>query len=593
MFSGKLLPKMKTLKSKLIVSFSLVLAAVSLLVVLYYSYYTNNLLLYRTIENARANTGYLLSVVDQQMKLTEELSDWVYINRDIDKALIRDYSDPKYNFNQDVSNVLKVINNRISSSSIGKYVTAFMIHGINNVKVTVGPEVDYIDMETLQSYPWFIEGIKSFVLAWPGIEINHSKMRASEYTLPIARSIIFSDSRKQVGWQFIAFSPDLIGDTVKNFDIASGDSIFILDKSGRCLYSSQVGYQGKDITSESVFAAIARQSGHRLTEFNDTKYLAVYETSEYSGLQIVQLLDHKYIDEQRLNAIRIAIAVLLVIIMIGIIATSFLSQKMTKPLSRLLHRIGLISSGDFRTSPDIEGDDEFGVLGKGVNHLAASVSQLMVELKEDEKKKHELEFKVLQSQINPHFIYNVINSIKVMAMIQKSDGIYQTATSLGALLKETSKGNRDFITLREELDLLEHYVEIQKIRKNGLLLFDQNISEELEDLKIPRFTLQPIVENAIIHGFEGKRGMGKIIVNVSSAEDDLLIEVYDNGNGIPPEKLDQIMMDSESSQATYSNVGLKNIDERIKLLYGDKYGLSISSELQQYTKVFIKIPKTR
>lgn len=591
MLTGQLMPKIKTLKSKLIISFSFVLAVISLLLVAYFSYYTSDLLVAQTIENARANTGYQLSVIDQQIKLTEELSDWFYINRDIDKTLIRDYSDPKNNFNLDISNVLKVINNRLTSSSIGKYVTALIIHGNNDVQVTIGAEVDYLDMAALRNYPWFREGIQSFVLKWPGLEINHSKMRASEYALPIARSIIFSDSRKQIGWQYLSFSPDLIGDTVKNYDLADGDNLFVLDSEGRCVFSSLAGYQGQDMAEYDLFNSIIGQSGYLLSEFDGLRYLSVYDTSAYSGLQIVQLINHKSIDEQRRNALRIAIALLLVIIVVGIFTTAFLSQKMTRPLSRLLAQIGLISKGDFQVSPEIEGEDEFGVLGKGVNHLASSVSKLMDELKEDEKKKHELEFKVLQSQINPHFVYNVINSIKVMAMIQKSDGIYQTATSLGALLKEISKGNRDLITMQEELTLLEHYIEIQKIRKNGLIQFVYSIEKDLELCRIPRFTLQPIVENAIIHGFEGKRGMGKITVNVTSDNDDILIEVLDNGNGIPPDKLTTIMKQDGSSQATYSNVGLINIDERIKLLYGHEYGLSITSQFQQFTRVLIRIPK--
>lgn len=584
--------KLRTLKSKLIAAFSLVLASFSIMIVMYYSYYTNNLLINQTIQNASTNTGYLLSVVDQQMKSTEELSDWVYINRDIDMVLIRDYSRGDYNFNRDISAALKTINNRLSSSSIGKYVTSFIIWGRNNIKVTVGPETDYIDLDSLFVSPWFIKGINSHILDWPGIEVNLSKMKESDYSIPISRSIIFADSRKPIGWQFIAFSPDLIGDTVKGFDIADGDSIFVLDKAGRCVYSNLPGYQGSSLKENNFFSSIAGMQGHQMTTYNGKRYLAVYEASSYSGLQIVQLLDHKYISLQSKIALQIALIVLAVITIIGMVTTVFLSKRITQPLSKLLEQIGIISAGDFRPSPEIEGDDEFGILGKGMNSLSSSVSQLMNQVKEDEKKKHELEFKVLQNQINPHFIYNVINSIKVMAMIQKSDGIYKTATSLGALLKETSKGNRDFITIAEELDLLEKYIEIQKIRKSGLIMSEYNVEEELDQYTIPRFTLQPIVENAIIHGFEGKRGMGIIEVTVKSANDEILIEVKDNGLGISEDKLSGILTEDELSETTYNKVGLKNINERLKLIYGEKYGLSITSKESVYTSVSILIPKS-
>ncbi len=585
--------KLNSLKSKLIIAFSIVLAAFSLLIVLYYASYTNRLLINRTIENAQTNTRYILSNIDQRMALTAELSDWVYINRDIATLLIRDYTVPGNNFNYDISNVLKIINNQLASSSIGKYLTAFIVQGNNNVKISVGVETDYIDLTELYRATWFAEGAKSFILQWPGIEKNLSKMRASDYNIPIARSIIFADTRKQIGWQLFTFSPDLVGDTVKDFDTTSGDSFFVLDRQGRCLYSNYLEYQGQDMTPDPLFAAIRGQNGHQTALFQTKQHLAVYATSVYSGLQIVHLLDYRSITQQRQTAINIALLILCLTILVGILTTVFLSQRMTTPLVRLLKQIQAISGGNFTPRPDIEGEDEFGLLGQGINRMSVSINQLMRQVMDEEKKKRELEFKVLQSQINPHFIYNVINSIKVMAMIQKSEGIYQTATALGALLKETSKGNRDLITIREELDLLDKYIDIQKIRKNGLIMAEYHVGEELGEFKIPRFTLQPIVENAIIHGLEGKRGMGLIDITVRAEDADIVIEVLDQGVGMTPEKIEQILNRQANAQNTYSNVGLMNIDDRIKLLYGPQYGIRLESEPERYTKVTIRIPQMK
>jgi len=232
-----------------------------------------------------------------------------------------------------------------------------------------------------------------------------------------------------------------------------------------------------------------------------------------------------------------------------------------------------------------------GVLGKGMNQLSSNVEQLMNKIKEEEKTKSKLEFKVLQNQINPHFVYNVLNSIKVMAMIQKSEGIYETATALGVLLKETSKGARDRITIKEELVLLDKYIDIQKIRKKGMIQVNYHVEAEIEAYKIPRFTLQPIAENAIVHGFEEKKGIGVLDVFVRSEGDDMVIEMRDNGVGIPEDRINTIMEGGTKENIKFNNVGLNNINDRIKLIYGDGYGISIESRYMEYTVVKIRIRK--
>lgn len=545
----------------------------------------------RTIENAQINMGYLLSIVDQQLLLGEDLSDWVYINRDIDKMLVRDYNNQDYNFNLDISNVLQVINNRISSSTIGKYVTSFIINGNNGVRITVGTETDYLDLEKMYQEPWFMDNYQSHVLSWSGIETNLSMMRASDYFIPLARTIIFADSRKSIGWQMIAFTPALVSDSIKGFDLTEGDLLFLLDGSDRCVYSNDPTYLAENMMDFSLFQKLSEDRGHIISTFDGHKTLAVYEKSDYSGFQIVQLVNYRYVSQQKAAATRISLIIVLITMVISLLITIFLSFKMTKPLSRLLNQMNLIAKGNFKPSLQLEGDDEFGILGKGMNRLSTDIEQLLSKIKQEEKEKSELEYKVLQNQINPHFIYNVLNSIKVMAMIQKSDGIYETVTALGALLKETSKGSRDIITIKEELFLLDKYIDIQKIRKKGMIQVNYLIEEGIESCQIPRFTLQPIVENAVFHGFEGKKGIGIIDISVRSDHNNVLLEIKDNGLGIPEDQVEHILEKWDTKDSMYNQVGLKNINDRIKLIFGKEYGLSISSKHLHYTLVSIRIPK--
>jgi len=246
----------------MIVGFSLIFAIVSFSICLYYSNYTKSKLEERAVENTESNIKYLLSNVDKQLAQCAELSDWIYINRNIDKLLIRDYSDSSYNYNMDVSNALRMIDNRISSSAVGEYVISFVIRGDNGVKLTVGPETDYIDLEEMCSTGWFEQGSRKMMLSWPGIERNLSKMRGSDHFLPIVRPIIFSDSRKPVGWHMIAFSPSLIADSLKTFELPAGDAIFLLDDKGRCIYSSDRVYFSRDMLKFPLFTMMEGSEGY-------------------------------------------------------------------------------------------------------------------------------------------------------------------------------------------------------------------------------------------------------------------------------------------------------------------------------------------
>jgi len=194
----------------------------------------------------------------------------------------------------------------------------------------------------------------------------------------------------------------------------------------------------------------------------------------------------------------------------------------------------------------------------------------------DEKNKRDLEYRMLQNQINPHFLYNTLNSIKWMATIQNATGIAEMTTALSGFLKTLSKDIRKVVPLQEELALLDDYMVIQKYRYGDSVNFEKEIQDEaLLDTPIPRFILQPLVENAIFHGIEPK-GSGAILFSAEGRDDDILITLRDDGVGM-------------GSEAVFG-IGLSNIEERLRYAFGDGYGLSIKSEAGKGTVVTFRLP---
>jgi hypothetical protein len=252
---------------------------VSLSISFYYANYTKDLLEKNIVDNNRNNLKYILSNVDNQMHLCQELSDWIYLNRYLEKVLIRDYSDSKYNFDQDISQAYKVLNDMISNSAIGKYVVSVIIKGKNNIDLKLFYESDHIDINTLINTEWFKKGLANEYFSNTGIEDNIAKERVNSKFIPFVRKIIFADTRKQIGWQVLGFSPDLIRNSVKDFEVPTGDLLFLLDEQGRCLYSSSNKYLGENLTGILPMPDKESKETHFFASFLNRKVMIFYEKS--------------------------------------------------------------------------------------------------------------------------------------------------------------------------------------------------------------------------------------------------------------------------------------------------------------------------
>jgi len=216
------------------------------------------------------------------------------------------------------------------------------------------------------------------------------------------------------------------------------------------------------------------------------------------------------------------------------------------------------------------------IMAYGVNRMTREIRFLMDRVVTDEKNKRDLEYRMLQSQINPHFLYNTLNSIKWMATIQHATGIAEMTTALSRFLKILSKDIRKVVPLRDELALLDDYMVIQKYRYGDSVNFKKHIADEaLLDTPIPRFILQPIVENAIFHGIEPK-GSGTIVFSAYKREDDVMVSLADDGVGM--------------ASGAVTGTGLQNIEDRLRFTFGDGYGIAIKSDAAKGTTVTIRLP---
>ena len=287
-------------------------------------------------------------------------------------------------------------------------------------------------------------------------------------------------------------------------------------------------------------------------------------------------------------------------IMILSVVSIFMSFDMIKPINQLVMAMKGMNINNISDSfIEIERRDELGFLHKTFNTVAKEIDHLVTWIYREQITRKEAELKALQSQINPHFLFNTLESINWMAQLNNVPEISETVSDLSTLM-EASIGRDDrLITIEEEFIYIDKYIALLKRRFEDRITLSKEVDPKVLYLKIPRLLIQPLIENAVYHGVENSRGQGIITLTANIREDLLIIEVIDNGTGISSDDISKLNKGLEMDNDTYfktlgnkknKSIGIDNVNRRIKLFYGEKYGIKIESKINIYTKVSVTLP---
>ena len=320
-----------------------------------------------------------------------------------------------------------------------------------------------------------------------------------------------------------------------------------------------------------------------------------YKESEIA-IDMTDLVVRYYTERSPLSIISpYMISMFILIVLSGAILSyavaHLLTLRLTRPVQKLVDHIGYLKETEDYGYVDDElevGDDEISRIGQSINSMSLSIRKLLDRNEKLFEEKKDTEMRLLQMQVNPHFLYNTLESIHWMAVVQKSEGIAEMSRGLSNLLKNISKNTDDHIPLSEELELLRDYERIQQVRYMGLFEVIDRIPEELKSYHIIKFTLQPIVENAIFHGIEPSGRDGKIMLFGHKDDRFLYIDIIDNGIGMDEEEMEDVFRNNSRTRGL-TGVGVRNVDERLKLTYGDECGVTYRSQKNAYTLVRVKL----
>lgn len=424
--------------------------------------------------------------------------------------------------------------------------------------------------------------------------------------IPILRPIYAQYQAKEAGWIFIQVTADLFTKPVQYYSYADDANLYLVlgehtyQLSEHALVESDFTYNiQKDLTATIQAKQNAMEGCHvysvHVPSTNHDCTIIRRQLSQ-SGCYLIQTMSDAEWQTQNKMLAFIWIVILVMMLLVGLSLSWLLQRLIAIPVQKIRQQISSVSRGCFTPDSTIEWNHELGDIGRGINKLASDMEHLIENRIRDEKEKKDLEYKVLQNQINPHFLYNTLNSIKWMATIQGADGIADMTTSLSRLLRSISKGTKLLIPLSEELSLVQDYFNIQNYRYGGTIQFSVDC-DDVRFLQVPiiKFTLQPIVENAIFHGLEPKGNIGSIKIKIQlqpdSTQKNLEIIVWDNGVGISAEKQKEILSNHESAPSEFfKEIGISNVQQRLQYEFGSEYGIHIDSVVNEYTQMHIIIP---
>lgn len=431
------------------------------------------------------------------------------------------------------------------------------------------------------------------------IDTRHEKIRIlagdfDKYYFSIGRKLIDINTLKELGVIMIDVDEVILEKTYRNLASEGDVEVFICDSEGNIISHPVKEKIGSNINTEEASYAQrmlsdGKASGKLFYRAGMKDNMVIYSTCNTTGWKLVKIIPNNYLYRE-IDNIRTYVTVIgTVYVMIALGVALLFSLMITNPIINMMKIMKQAENGNLNVKIKTDRTDEIGQLGVSFNNMISKIKTLIAQLLEEERIKKEIELEVLHAQINPHFLYNTLNTIKWMAKMQGAKNISSTVTALIKLLRISINLSNEMITLNDEIEYVKNYILIQKVRFNEQFEISYAVDEECTNCFIPKLILQPVVENAIIHGWKEDSSQLDIKIEAYKENDSLVISISDNGAGIEEDVIRKIFK-AEKNVNKFSVVGLNNVNERIKLYFGDDYGVSISSEVGEGTTVRINLP---
>lgn len=568
--------KNKSIKSVLILTITLLTSIAILFTgVFFFTKYSKS-----SEENAILSTQQIIQQVN--MNLGSYLSDIIKV-----ADIVNDEINKSENIqNKDIQNIMNIVmrsRDDIVSISVFSEDGELMLSEPSSNKLKLDAKIKY---EGWFEKPLFYPYINHF-------SVPHSEElfeNNNKWVVSLSRGLYIKKNNK------ITRAVLLVNVNFKNIDkmcrnvsLGKNGYIYIIDRNGTYIYSPAQESINETARIEQNKNINEISNGSLIEDSDNGKRIITINPVNYTEWKTVGFSDMDEVISAKKNFQNYIIMITIVGIILFFILSTLVSSKISKPIIELKKSMKMVEAGNFDINVKIKGESEVEELSESFNIMVLKIRQLMNQIVVEQEAKRKSELDALQSQINPHFLYNTLDSIVWMAENGNSQDVITMVTSLAKLFRISISRGKNIISVAQEIEHAKNYLIIQKIRYKNKFEFDIKADEEVLKCRTLKLILQPIIENSIYHGIEYMVDEGRISISAEKYNNKLLFTVKDNGLGMTQDVVDKLLS-KEFKKSKGSGVGVKNVHERIKLCFGAEYGIEIESELEMGTTVKLWLP---
>ncbi len=578
------LGKFKSIQSTIFTGISLLVLCAVLVVTIVSLQYTRSSIFGNSVMYTKTIINQMDQNIDSYIDYMENIASLVSGSEDVQEILFQEEPDE-----ESVHRLREQFNIILKGRSDIKNLGVLNLNGnalINDGSQEVNP---FLDIEEQEWYQEAIKGNGDSIIT--SSHVQHVVEGERPWVITLAKSIKNSAYPKEKGIFFIDLNYSAISELCDQNSMSDTGYVFIVDQNGNIVYHPQQQQLYNELQTENIDLVMQAESDTVQANSGSDERLYTLSKSEKTGWTVVGCTNVEELLRTSKQAQSIYVLMAIVLVVISLFISGLIAKNITLPIQRLRDSMVKVQEGDFETADvKVSTENEVGSLTKSFNVMTHRIQELMEQNVQEQEAKRKSELKALQSQINPHFLYNTLDSIIWMAEGKKNEEVVLMTAALARLLRQSISNEEELVPIGQEIEYVRSYLTIQKMRYKDKLEYQIEVAPSITAVPIIKLVLQPIIENAIYHGLKYKESKGLLIVKGYEENDNVILQIIDNGVGMDDEKLRHIF-DRHKVNYHSNGVGVYNVQQRLVLYYGSNYGISYQSKPDEGTTATITIPK--
>lgn len=578
--------KFKSIQSTMLVSFSALMVLTMLVFMVIAMRYTSGTIYENSI-------NYMSQIIQQ---VNYDIDTYIEYMENISSIIAKSSDVPRYLFDQNQTEaereaekerILTQFQTIMESRDDIYNVAAVAKNGRYIINRGDDELTGYVDIESLDWYQAAMESKSGIAVS--SSHVQNAIQSSYKWVITLSRALVNNQTGEREGLFFVDLNYSAISDLCNNNSIEEKGYIFVLDAEGNIVYhpKQQLMYGG--LKTENIDAIMECEEDSLIIDEGGESKLYTMSKSKRTGWTVVgaaytsELLKNN----EQAQMWYLLVASILLLAVIGI--SGIISREITKPIRSLRDSMRKVQNGQFDTHVEVITENEIGSLGRSFNLMTSEIRALMEQNVYEQKQKRKSELKALQAQINPHFLYNTLDSIIWMSEAGENDEVVEMTSALARLLRQSISNDQEEVELEKEIEYVKNYLTIQKMRYKDKLEFFIYVDPRVAHVPVIKLVLQPLVENAIYHGIKYKETKGNLKIYAKPVDGRVEIVVADDGIGMDEDVMEHIF-DEHRKEQKRNGVGVPNVQKRLQLQYGSEYGIRYESVKGAGTKVVITIP---